>query len=232
MSFFSIAKRAQIREHARATLTEVWKRRGELWDRKPTEDSFFPISVGRVIRGHLGLTLWEPDSIATQQNERQIAGVLDRSSRTIQIAQKMPDVVRRFTGAHEVAHWHLHKQDVLFRDVPLYGGERANEGRPIVEQEADLFAAEFLMPTKMVEKEFLARFVRLFTVGDSRFEYLAKYDHRISVEQLNKDLRYRSATLARWSHRQTNVIGGALCERFGVSMVAMAIQLEDLGLVQ
>src|SRR5262245_23994360 len=81
----------------------------------------------------------------------EIAGLVDRSQRRIVVAQKFRIEWRRFTTAHEIGHWVLHPGLIHHRDRPLEGGERANRSRPRQEQEADLFAAELLMPSKMVQ---------------------------------------------------------------------------------
>ena len=51
--------------------------------------------------------------------------------------------LQRFTAAHELGHFLLEHEGILDREVQLPG---QTKGRPVVEVEADAFAAEFLMP--------------------------------------------------------------------------------------
>jgi len=56
--------------------------------------------------------------------------------------------MQRFTAAHELGHFVLDHEGSLDREVRMPGN---TTNRPIVEIEADAFAAEFLMPTWLVK---------------------------------------------------------------------------------
>ncbi len=64
-----------------------------------------------------------------------------RTGRLIACNRNEPAARRRFTIAHELAHYVLHRQ----ADAPIYAHRDAGQGGGI-EAEADLFAANLLMP--------------------------------------------------------------------------------------
>ena len=51
--------------------------------------------------------------------DNQIAGVLARSAKRIQVATKFRHTSQRFTCAHEIAHFVLHPGTIYFRDREL-----------------------------------------------------------------------------------------------------------------
>jgi Zn-dependent peptidase ImmA (M78 family) len=57
-----------------------------------------------------------------------------------------------FTAAHELGHIILHEQAVLHRDRPFDGS--SNIPKDLIEQQADKFAALFLMPANVVKDVF------------------------------------------------------------------------------
>lgn len=87
-----------------------------------------------------------------------VSGVLvvGQNSGTIGINPTDPPVRQRFTIAHELGHYELHKtkgdffvdkQRILFRDENSSSGELKNE------REANAFAAAILMPENLMKKE-------------------------------------------------------------------------------
>ena len=185
-----------------------------------------------VVRSLLGVRLEEPEEIPAdpQTPNFEIAGFINREENRIVVAQKYKSEYRRFTMAHEIGHWVLHPGTVYHRDRPITGGERANSNRPIIEQEADLFAAELLMPTKVLSQNFENVFGgRIDGATPGNLARLAIGSGRSEVD-LARDLRYRAMVVADLkSFRSVPIV--PLSTRFGVSTPAMAIQLEDLRLV-
>ena len=89
-----------------------------------------------------------------------VSGVLyvDKGQGTIGYNPNGSEVRRRFTIAHELGHYELHRLDkdvfvdnkqfkILLRD------QRSSSGEVIIEQEANGFAAALLMPKNMLLKE-------------------------------------------------------------------------------
>lgn len=127
----------------------------------------------------------------------------------------------RFTLAHEVGHWRLHRkyyledlsQGVLFGDAlkkPAYVC-RASDKRP-VEWQADQFAANLLMPRQMVQQ--------------------AWQDWRGNQEPI--DLADLRAERGDWGTDEMVLANAVrlLADLFQVSAEAMQIRLEEMGLLQ
>jgi len=65
----------------------------------------------------------------------------------------------RFTCAHEIAHWLLHKElyDGTGQAATLINPKRkSSEENPAVERQADILATMLLMPTEQVKRAFYA----------------------------------------------------------------------------
>ncbi|HEY4248477.1 MAG TPA: ImmA/IrrE family metallo-endopeptidase [Lacunisphaera sp.] len=62
---------------------------------------------------------------------------------------------QRFTIAHELGHFFLHAGDPVFVDQSfvMMRDTASSEGEKVEEREANLFAAELLMPAKLIVKE-------------------------------------------------------------------------------
>ncbi|MEM1145245.1 MAG: ImmA/IrrE family metallo-endopeptidase [Pseudomonadota bacterium] len=156
----------------------------------------------------------------------KIAGIIGGKERRVVLSDDLSEETKRFTAAHELAHAILHPGQGLHRDRPvtLDGTKRRSQ----TESEADYFAALFLMPRKLVLQHFVARF------GVEKFVLTAESAHALASRGPNgsaaTDLRELSKLLA-----ATSVFDGngfkPLCKEFGVSVVAMAITLEELQIV-
>src|SRR5205085_8276692 len=152
----------------------------------------------------------------------------------IVVAQKFKVEWRRFTAAHEIGHWILHPSVVSLRERPLTGAERANPSRPAEEREADIFAAELLMPRKVLTEYFTRHFGACID-GTRPDEELAFWlsagaGRDINMIELSKyGVSYRAFLISGLSsYRSRHFV--SMADRFGVSLKAMAIQLEKLGL--
>jgi Zn-dependent peptidase ImmA (M78 family) len=96
----------------------------------------------------LGLSFEEPEEIGAldkgSQLRIEVAGLLGRSEKKISVAQKFSSEIRRFTGAHEIAHYLIHPDMSNFRESPITEGSIRYQQKFLREKEADLFAAELL----------------------------------------------------------------------------------------
>lgn len=127
-----------------------------------------PVPVERIAESHLGLLIEEVDDVRTIEGaptgEGRLSGLLDPAARTIWLdrreAARSPGR-RRFTIAHECAHWVLH---VAAKEpggtgcrVADVAEEEQNagrlQGRAKREAEANAFARELLMPELLVVAE-------------------------------------------------------------------------------
>lgn len=102
-----------------------------------------------------------------------ISGTLIIEKKTIGFNQTESRVRRRFTIAHEIGHYVLHKErksvflDKLFR-LNNPGGEQSQE----LEMEANVFAASILMPENIITKE--VKKIELDFGSEEGIKYLAR----------------------------------------------------------
>jgi hypothetical protein len=161
------------------------------------------------------------------------AGIFDRRSRAILISEEFDVEVRRFTAAHELGHLLLHegiKETFLHRDRAVSGSMNSGISRPWYESEADYFAACFLMPKRRVIEAFECLFSKNipFVLNGENASNLRPEDPA-SLSALS------NGSLAR-------MLASATCFRdkrfmplhrlFRVSVSAMALRIEELGLIQ
>lgn len=109
--------------------------------------------------------------------EDDISGVLvlNEGQPTIGVNQGHSEVRRRFTIAHELGHFVLHKgKGEMFMDKVLFrkSSQEYNVRDEKMEKEANYFAANILMPEKVVRKLFAASISDFY--DDSTIQDLAK----------------------------------------------------------
>jgi Zn-dependent peptidase ImmA (M78 family) len=144
-----------------------------------------PVPVEKIARA-LGIT------ITLDQVDDDLSGFLFRdrkAGRTVIGANKSHHPNRlRFTIAHELGHCLLHAGEVIHLDeepasftVDFRNGKSA-KGEDDNEKEANLFAAELLMPAKFLRQELEGKHFDL--LGDNRIlETLAK-KYKVSLQAL------------------------------------------------
>lgn len=231
-----LGRHIQSKDTARQLLLEIWGRRGELWAPSVEPEEIFPLDVPLIIQNVLGVNVEEPEEILNGEAGVEIAGFIDRKQNKIVLAQRFKIQWRRFTAAHEVAHWLLHPKLIYLRERPLTGAERANYQRSETESEADAFAAELLMPTKLVNKIFFRDFHSPIDGrkpdDDLAFWFSEASPTKIAPSDLaGRGVQFRALGIAQadtW--RGTAIL--PLTDQFGVSPTAMSIRLMELGLVR
>jgi len=227
-----------IRRQAKLKL-EAFRRMLELQSGRPVAPlDLLPIDPFRIARDLLGLSVEEREEIARPDKSAKLwiplAGLLSRVEKKLIIAAGLKPELRRFTAAHEIGHYILHPDAIVFRDSPLTDSSlRSPDSSSLREREANLFAAEMLMPGKLV----CQLFSRLFggpVDGESMTDdeaYLltegTKYARSLSVVAPfdRAKLVAENPSLVTKEYRN-------LAQVFGVSSTAIAIQLLDLGLVK
>ena len=174
------------------------------------------------------------ESVPSILNDPNLAGRLFAPDRLVELSTRYSPQSQRFTAAHELGHFLLHTESEQFCDrEPTHGdGER-----PYCEIEADMFAAEFLLPGHVVEQIFLSNFgARIAGTAPNRLlsdavaaihtrdeswtpQTLASAPSRVRASQI--------AALPTYGGRFFT----SLADMFGVSRTAMGIRLLNLGLV-
>jgi hypothetical protein len=224
-----------VQTSGRLLLGRLWTRRKEFFPRGVTIDQFLRAAPELLVREILGINL-EYRMIASRSASSRIAGFMDRNARLIVIAQGFKRQWQRFTLAHEIGHWMLHTGTTYFRERPISSMDFHDRCRPTVEIEADLFAAELLMPQRTLRAVFLLAFGHEI---DGRNPDLALAQslsdglpRKVDPHELASMPASRRAALI----AQTPFFRGRfikpLIEHFDVSAGAMAIQLLETGLVR
>ena len=220
----------RIEEAAREVLAEIWEHRAALTGKAEPQpiELLEPDYAARV----LGIELVRVETLESFKGACfEAAGFLDRDAKLIAVADRFGYEVRRFTESHEIGHWVLHPAEVMLRERPIKGLVPPDYRRHPREQEADCFAGYFLMPRKVVEQHFIARFGRTVPF---RFDYHAAYELgkgdadsilRPCAGQKAKALALATARSYQGRHFPP------LAEAFRVSAQSMSIQLEELGFV-
>lgn len=209
----------------------LWRERIFLWGDDDPDDPIGVIDPVAALK-LLGFDVQRVSSLgshSTQGKYFEIAGQIDQKNRVVSISDQFEPQVSRFTEAHELAHALLHRQEILHRDRPLDGVTGDFQGNK-EEYQANRLATFFLMPEKLLRKEFKSRFkTEDFSISLESAAFLG----HLNSEQLKKEirnLRGLSRLLAGSKHYGHRSIL-SLSKRFGVSVEAMAIRLEELGLV-
>lgn len=189
-----------------------------------------------IVKNILKYNLVKVQQIASDVDGFEVAGLIDRRSQRIEIAQRQKFETRRFTLAHEIAHAVLHRGEVLLhRDRPSDGTGRLDYQKPQIEQEADVFAAELLMPIERVTEAFISRFCGRIDRNDvdQNFAYNLNLatDESLNARQISRlspyDLALRFACISNFGPDFFE----PLDKCFGVSRSAMAYRLVEYGFV-
>lgn len=208
----------------------LWKDRASLWDgAAPTDpvDILDPAVALRLV----GYECEFEEGFVQHHGDGglvEVAGFINRTSKTVHISRQFPASVQTFTAAHELGHATLHHAiGGVHRDRPMDG---LTLSRDPVELEADKFATYFLMPGKLVR----ARFSGLF--GTERFELNEEIAFALSCTSLHEfRMKYRTrrdlARLLAGTECYNRRHFASLATQFRVSIGAMAIRIEELALL-
>lgn len=222
--------RQDIEEIVRRLQNSLWSNRAQLWPGKEVGpvDVLDPFVALRAV----GYTATLDESLGRYSDENEafeVAGMFDNEKREVHVSRRFTSPIRNFTAAHELAHAVLHNTNGLHRDRPLNGVSRPIAKDP-TEYQADKFATYFLMPEKLVRKVFENTFLEKPFVFDANSTFALGFEGVDSFRESCPTIRDSAKLLA-----SINRFNGEqiipLAERFGVSVEAMAIRLEELKLV-
>lgn len=220
----------EIEQRARSLQASLWQDRSLIWpDATPTN----PINVldPFIALRLLGYDCELDETLGQFINDGkpvEVAATLDRKTREVHISRQFSNTVRNFTVAHELGHALLHDTGTtLHRDRPLDG---ATLSRSNIEFEADKFASFFLMPAKQVLSAFERFFLTdLFVLNEATAFALGRGDYEELHNQC-RTLRQLSRLIA-GAEQYNGLHFISLADQFLVTDEAMAIRLEELGLV-
>jgi hypothetical protein len=142
----------------------------------------------------------------------------------------------RYTAAHEVGHWRLHRglfgkdpaQTSLFdANTPPSVICRTSQAKVRIELQADLYASCVLMPRKLV----FAAWDEAFPDRKQRVLQPAEPIHHPFVEIARSESRIAGAAFTESDDQALERFAKPFAEKFLVSPIAMRIRLEKLGLL-
>lgn len=208
----------------------IWVNREAIWGSKVPKD---PVEMldPKVIANLLGFSYHEESGIGihqTSDGDADVAGLIDDSAKAIYISPQFTPKIRRFTAAHETGHAALHDlQGTMHRDRPE---EAQRLKRDPKEREADRFATYFLMPENLVVARFLEIFhIRPFEIT-SETAFALGFKNANELAKKYRTRRELARLLASTEHFNFEHFV-SLANQFHVSTEAMAIRVEELGLV-
>lgn len=218
----------QIEKLARRIQNSLWKYRELIWENNPPENFLAILKPEKVIK-LLNYSYRPVPTLGVNEQNEEIAGILDNRNCTISVSTMYKPEVLHFTSAHELGHALLHNKLILHRDIPLDGSE-SERLRPIVEIQADKFAAYFLMPKKLLVDLFQEFFqADKFIINENTTSLIANSSLYIFRKKI-KTKRDLSRLIAKCEYYDGNSFN-SLAKMFKVSVEAMAIRLEELNLV-
>ncbi|MBI1373321.1 MAG: ImmA/IrrE family metallo-endopeptidase [Phycisphaera sp.] len=189
-----------------------------------------PVPVEAIVEGHLRLG-FDFDDLPTMLGIDGVLGAISFPQRHVFVDQSLdPETFPhkegrcRFTIAHEVGHWELHRHQFTAdtNQSALFGDDskpsivcRARSRKEPAEWQADMFSGYLLMPKEMVLRAWR-----------SRFGELDPYVARDEIADLS----------ARWGlgedEQPTVEVAKDMARDFKVSGQAMQIRLIGLGLIR
>lgn len=223
--------RREIAAIVRKLQIVIWKNRESIW---PEQDSITPNEIvdPAVALRLLGYRLDLSETLgqfSSRSETFEVAGTVDDHKRRVQISRRFSPQIRNFTTAHELGHAVLHQANGLHRDR-AQDGSSGSASRNEKEIEADMFAAYFLMPEKLVKVAFREMFLTDHFMANEETAFALGFNNIDSLEKKCRTLRDISKLLA--STERYNIrFFRSLAQQFGVSIESMAIQIEEFGLV-
>jgi|SRR5579884_510467 hypothetical protein len=106
-----------------------------------------PVPVEALAEDHLGL-------LVEEESELGCSGLLLPAERRVVVNATEPPARRRFTLAHELGHWVCQVLEGHVAPVYCRSADLAPDAPRTLEREANVFAAELLMPESAVRAAF------------------------------------------------------------------------------
>lgn len=206
----------------------IWKHRKVIWETGTPTNALEILDIFKIFDKVLNFEVAFANDLSDSSSEVECAGIIDQSSRQVLLSNKFNPQIQNFTSAHELAHAILHTDLRMHRDIPLDGTNNGVLSLP--EKQANKFACFFLMPKKILEKEFIERFGRKkFKIDEETAFKIPKTNLSDMRKQFNtkRKLSRYVASNQFYDSKPFN----SLSSIFNVSIEAMAIRLEELDLI-
>lgn len=223
----------QIEESTIRLQRLIWKNREDIWNGQAPDNPIeilCPSTVFKKVLGYHFDNLHELDLVEKAGETSEIAGIIDQKNRLVQISSHLRNEVQNFTAAHELGHAIFHDHPIMHRDIPM-DGSSSNRSSNKEELQADKFATYFLMPKKQVRELFEQRFLTKKFFIDQNTTFNLTKNNITKLRKECKNLRGLSRKLAS-AESFGNEFFISIAETFNVSVEAMAIRLEEIGLLE
>jgi Zn-dependent peptidase ImmA (M78 family)/formiminotetrahydrofolate cyclodeaminase len=228
----SISSNTNIEELAIQFQRFIWEYRDEIWKNNTPQNPLDILSPENAIKV-IGYQFNKKTTLGQHEvNGKlfEVAGLIDNQARDISISEQFSIETQKFTTAHELGHAILHNQNVLHRDKAL-DGSNDSPVRDKTEYQADKFATYFLMPKKQVIKIFSSIFLSDKFVINDLTAFALNFGTAGDLMKECGNLRGLSRKLASIESYNGKHFT-SIAKRFNVSEEAMAIRLEELGLLK
>ncbi|HTL82558.1 MAG TPA: cyclodeaminase/cyclohydrolase family protein [Bacteroidia bacterium] len=223
----------ELEEAAMHLQNIVWDYRDLIWKSNKPETLLETINPEIVFRKTLGFQFRKQPKLGISKlgdEGYEVAGIINQREKIVEISELFNLQEQNFTAAHELGHAILHNQVELHRDRSIDGAEI--NSRVPHEYQADKFAAFFLMPADVVREIFQSYFLSpKFIISDESAYNLIRKGH-YDLRKKCKDMRGLSLLLASANEYPMGRLFNPLAKVFNVSPGAMAIRLEELGLIE
>lgn len=205
-----------------------------------------PVPVEEILELHLRLSFGFAN-LRRDLGVPDVLGALWVEDREVRVDEQLdPDVHQgvegryRFTLAHEIGHWQLHR-DALSKtqQADLPGGMRerpsvvcrSSEAKAPIEWQADRFAADLLMPERMVREQWTRAKGNAAPLAYQDFQH-TQYARRPPSRGLTRIGLVALRSIEAEHTYFFEQVARQFAPRFGVSILAMRIRLEELGLLR
>lgn len=142
-----------------------------------------PIKIDEIVRNY-GLSLAAVD-FSSSPEWKDVAGYLNAQERKIYLNSADSGARQAFTVAHELGHWLLHRDKLDDPDYAiLYRKPLGEKGTDTIEKEANVFAANLLVPRALLDKykdDDAGRIAKIFGVSSDVIGYRLKDEYGIQV---------------------------------------------------
>lgn len=233
-----VRRRDLIIGQTKDVLGDIWTNRRRLGIGAKTPLDLFPLNVPLIIERR-GITYESPIEFIEYAGRaclpRKKLGHANLRPRVIAVAQDQPSDQKRFTEAHELAHVLLHGGTYHERNWALVDDDLLHTASKPEETEANFFAANLLMPKKVLTKYFydcLGGPIDGRRPSEALALWLSAAAKRDldSAELAGRPPLFRARLISQLWTFQTNYFL-PLTRRFGLSPTALGLQLCELGLV-
>ena len=209
-----------------------------------------PVPADEILETHLGLSL-DFDDLQAVLGVPDVLGALWADKREVFIDQSLepeehPEMEGRynFSVGHEIGHWRLHRQYLRNADgqVAMFTDSepeptvicRTSQAKERIEWQADYFSSCFLMPRQCVLDAWSDHFGKLtpLVYADIAEQKWTQRPTRRGMKHIGLILHNAIEQAFEPHTNAFATVARVFAPKFGVSIQAMRIRLENLGLLR